>query len=74
LKKNLKKYFLKKNFEKILKNFFKKNSKNFKKIFFEKKVLKTKIFSEKSSTHFTKIKPTSDHFNLLHPFTIPIYQ
>jgi len=54
-KKNRKKIW-KKNFQK---NFRKKFWKKFKKKFSENKVLKTKIFFDKSSTHF----------NLFHPFT-----
>jgi len=47
-------------FQKIfLKKFQKKFSKN---LFSEKKVLKTKIFSEKSSTHFNQSQPTLTHF------------
>jgi len=48
LKKILEKNFQENNFKKTF------SEKNFKKIFSEKKILKTKIFSEKSSTHFNQ--------------------
>ena len=83
LKKNFPKKFLKKiqekfsenNFpkkisKKILKKCFEKKFKQ--KIFSQKKVLKTKKFSEKSSTYVTKIKPTLTYFNPLQT-TTPIY-
>jgi len=65
---------LKKNYKKIEKKFseifFKKNfeKKNLKKIS-KKRVLRIKIFSEQSSTHFNLFQPTSAYFNVLHPFT-----